>query len=97
MTCPTLLVQLRARPWIPGLGTPIASSGPALTTRERLSDPTLSAIAIARVWRAGKRWYLLPRPGLSGGIPQALSLRDESSRQRCQTVPHVPAEDGSRS
>ena len=35
-TCPTLLGQLRARPWIPRLGTPMTSSSPDLTTRERL-------------------------------------------------------------
>jgi len=84
MTCPTLLGQLRARPWIPRLGTPIALSCPDLTTRERRSDLTLSSVTIARVWRVGKRWYLLPRPGLPGGMPQALSLRSNSSRQQCQ-------------
>ena len=79
MTCPTLLGQLRARPWIPRLGTPTASFCADLTTRERISDLMLSSITIARVWRVGKRWYLLPRPGLPGGIPQASSLRYESS------------------
>ena len=56
----------------PRAGTPdvATSSGPDLTTRERLCNLILrirtaalcarSVVTIARVWRAGKRWYPAP-------------------------------------
>ena len=43
-----------------------------------------SLVAIARVWRAGERWYLLPRPGLPGGMAQAADLHDNCFCQWCQ-------------
>ena len=83
-TCPSPRGRLRARPWIPRLATPITSFNPDLTTRERRSDLTLTSITIARVWRAGKRWYLLPRPGLPGGMAQTAKMRKDYFCQPCQ-------------
>jgi len=106
MTCPTLLGQLRARPWIPRLGTPTASSCPDLNTREQLSDLMLSSVTIARLLRVGKRWrcstarswpvFTTP-PRTSGRNTASFKPALRVFSPTLPIVPDVPAEDASRS